>query len=155
MFVNMEIHDIGKIAAALPRLELATLRDEAEASASMHALGTFNQCTPGLVRFRGETPWERHPDSELLFVLDGWVDLTAYDADGVCETRRLVKGSLCVMPPALWHRQNAPEGATVLFVTSSDGNETSHAHPAGLAGIVPLPLPGFRESFDSKRNHRQ
>ncbi|WP_394825492.1 cupin domain-containing protein [Pendulispora albinea] len=123
----MDIHDTLALAAGLPTLDLAVVRDEAEALSAMRILGKFNQCMPGLTRFCGESPWERHPDDELLFVLEGSVQLIVQRTDRMLDIHNLAKGNVCVVPPRLWHKQIAHVPVTLFFVTSAHGNKTSDA----------------------------
>lgn len=89
-------------------------------------LGSFNQCELRVARFSGQPPWEKHPDEELLYVLDGTVTITLLTDSGPSAVS-LHAGSLFVMPSRTWHRSLAAERVTVLVATSSQGNESSMA----------------------------
>jgi Mannose-6-phosphate isomerase len=93
----------------------------------MQFLAPFNQCTLGVVRFSGETPWERHPDGdELLYILDGEISVTIL-TDGGPVRATVSAGSIFVVPRDLWHRQLAQTGATLLFATPTEKTENSWA----------------------------
>ncbi len=92
----------------------------------MKMLGNFNQCMMGLVCFSGLTPWERHPDEELLQILEGEVDVTIIN-DGNISKVTLYPGSILIVPRRLWHKQYSHKGVKLLFVTSLEGNEHSEA----------------------------
>jgi quercetin dioxygenase-like cupin family protein len=96
-----------------------------QASAAMKIFGAFNQCMIGVVGFCGQTPWERHPDDELLQILEGQVEVEVLLLDGGAEAFSLRAGSVCTIPRDLWHRQLSVAGAKLLFVTSQHGNEDS------------------------------
>ena len=79
------------------------------ASPSLRILGALNECTLGLVRFRGQTPWERHPaGDELLHVIEGAVEVTVLTDDGPVR-RSVTAGSVLVVPCGAWHRQRAED----------------------------------------------
>ena len=122
----MEAHDIRAAFGALPELKVTPATTEADAMAAMRMIASFNQCMVGMVRFSGQTPWERHPDDELLYVMQGEVDVTVLtDTETVQATVRA--GSLFVVPKGLWHRQLPRPGVALLFLTSMEGNEASTA----------------------------
>ncbi len=122
----MEAHDIRAAFGTLPELTVTSATTEADAMAAMRMVASFNQCMVGMVRFCGQTPWERHPDDELLYVMHGEVDVTVLtDAEAVQTTVRA--GSLFVVPKGLWHRQLPRPSVALLFLTSMDGNEASTA----------------------------
>jgi quercetin dioxygenase-like cupin family protein len=118
--------EISAAVASLPELKVTAATTDAEAMAAVRILGSFNQCMIGLIRFSGLTPWERHPDDELLQVLDGSVDVTVLLDDGPFETT-LVAGSLFVVPKGRWHRQNPRPAVSLLFITSMTGNDASRS----------------------------
>jgi quercetin dioxygenase-like cupin family protein len=122
----MEIHDLAGAARGLPTLDISPGTTEAEAMAAHRMLGVFGKHTIGLVRFSGRTPWERHPDDELLHVLDGEVELTLLT--GGAPTRVVLSaGSMFVVPSGVWHRSLPRPLVALLFVTSSEGNQHSLA----------------------------
>lgn len=97
-----------------------------QAEAAMQVLASLNACMVGVVRFSGRTPWERHPDDELLYVLEGSVDVTVLaDAETVHDSLR--PGDVYVVPKDLWHRQETNGTTALLFVTSREGNAVSDA----------------------------
>ncbi len=93
----------------------------------MRELGMLDQCTVGVFRFSGQTPWERHPaGDELLCALDGDVDITVLTDGGPVQTT-VRAGSVFICPRGLWHRQLARRGATHLYATPLEGSEHSWA----------------------------
>jgi mannose-6-phosphate isomerase-like protein (cupin superfamily) len=92
----------------------------------MRVLTTFNQCAVGMVNFSGQTPWERHPDDELLHILEGEVEVTILTPEKVNKIT-LQTGSVFVVPRGLWHKQFAPKDVKLLFITSQEGNSESTA----------------------------
>ncbi|WP_414530123.1 cupin domain-containing protein [Nodularia chucula] len=79
----------------------------------------------GLVCFSGLTPWERHPDDELLHILEGEVDVKVLLEDGGYSEITLQSGTIFTVPRGLWHNQHSHQGVKLLFVTSQQGNEES------------------------------
>ncbi len=123
----METHDLNAALLTLGELRIGDDTSEQEAAAAMQMLSSFNRCAIGLVRFSGETPWERHLDDEFLHVLEGEIELTLLPASGDALRSTLRAGSVCVVPRGLWHRQNARATTALMFATSEAGNETSDA----------------------------
>jgi quercetin dioxygenase-like cupin family protein len=124
---TMTVHDIPAASKGLRELVIKPGIAESDAEASMQFLGPFNQCSLGVVRFSGRTPWERHPDGdELLHVLEGEIDVTVL-GDGGPAHAALRAGSVFVVPRGLWHQQFAPAGAALLFATPADTTEHSWA----------------------------
>ena len=122
----MEAHDVRAAFGNLPELKITSATTEADAMAAMRMIASFNQCMVGIVRFSGQTPWERHPDDELLYVVEGEVDVTVLTDKGAAQTT-VRAGSLFVVPRGLWHRQLPRPSVALLFLTSMEGNEASTA----------------------------
>ncbi|MGH7343093.1 MAG: cupin domain-containing protein [Candidatus Rokuibacteriota bacterium] len=123
----MDARDVSAELRTLSLLSIGAGMTEEDAGKAMRILAGFNQCMVGLVRFEGETPWERHPEDELLYLLEGEVDVTLLPASGPAQHATLRTGSVFVVPRGLWHRQLARKPAALLFVTSSEGNDASTA----------------------------
>lgn len=123
----METHDLHAALRTLGALRIGEATTEAEAAASMRMLTSCNRCAIGLVRFSGQTPWERHLDDEFLHVLEGEVELTLLPASGAPLHSTLRAGSVCVVPKGRWHRQHAAATTALMFATSEEGNEASDA----------------------------
>jgi quercetin dioxygenase-like cupin family protein len=123
----MNATHVTTAAGALRELVIGADTTEADAEAAMQILGSMNRCMIGVVRFSGRTPWERHPDDELVHVLEGEVDVTVLAADGGSAHHAVRAGDVFVVPKDLWHRQHAERTTALLFVTSSEGNATSDA----------------------------
>ncbi len=122
----MTVQDLQSLTSALPTLKITPETTPPEAAAAPRILGSFNQCSLGLVRFSGQPPWELHPDDELLHVLDGEVQLTLLTDSGP-DRIRLRPNSLYVVPWGIWHRSLARAPVTLIFGTSSEGNKHSFA----------------------------
>jgi quercetin dioxygenase-like cupin family protein len=122
----MKSEHVATALGALKELVVTGVTTEEDAQASMRALHSFNGCMVGVVRFSGRTPWERHQGDELLYVLQGSVDVTVLADSGPLHAA-LRTGDVFVVPRDLWHRQHAPETTGLLFVTSETGNAVSDA----------------------------
>jgi quercetin dioxygenase-like cupin family protein len=120
----MEPHHVPSTLAALPELRVTAATTPAEAAAAMRVLGGFNQCMVGTVRFSGRTPWERHPGDELLYVVQGAVEVTVLVDDDTRQTT-LGQGSVFVVPAGRWHRQAPKPVVALMFVTPAEGTDTS------------------------------
>ncbi len=121
----MEPQKLRELGAALRPLVLSPETTEADHAAAMRAIGTFNDSMLGLLRFSGETPWERHRADELLLVLRGSVELVLLPESGEAEHRSLPADSIYVVPPHVWHRQIAAPDTTILFATAPSGDDVS------------------------------
>ncbi len=108
-------------------LDIARMADDSEAMDAMSMLGEFNQCFVGLANFVGQTPWEWHPDDELLFLLEGQVAVDILPTAGPVQTRELGRGEMFTVPARCWHRQRATDGVRLMFITSREGNQVSTA----------------------------
>ncbi len=102
---SLTSHDPRAIVSTLPPMEFRQL----EAFNQGH-IGVF-QCGEGV------SPWERHPDDdELLFVLEGEVDLIVMFDDGQVTTT-VEAGSLFVVPRGRWHRHHVRKTLAELYLT--------------------------------------
>jgi quercetin dioxygenase-like cupin family protein len=121
---DLETHGLRAACDALSVLRIGAETNEADANDAIRALAAFNGCTLGVVRFSGETPWERHAEDELLHVLEGEVEVTIL---GVGETANGIAraGDVLVVPRACWHRQHARTTTTLLFVTGTTDISTA------------------------------
>lgn len=122
----MDVHDLGAILKDLPTLDITESTIEHEGMAAHRMLGRCGRHTLGLVRFAGQTPWERHPEDELLHVLEGEVELTLLADDGPVH-RTLRAGSVFVVPREHWHRQLPRPVVTLFFGTVVEGTTHSDA----------------------------
>jgi len=93
----MEPHDVPATLAALAELRVSAATTELDAAAAMPVLADFNDCIVGTVRFSGQTPWERHPGDELLYIVEGSVDVTVL-LDDAAHDATLNTGSVFVGP---------------------------------------------------------
>ena len=118
--------DIAAALRALPELAITSDTTEDQANAAMDLVAPFNDCMVGLVRFSGQTPWERHPHDELLYVLDGEVEVTLLADEGRTEAT-VAAGCLYIVPAGRWHRQLPRPAVTLLFITSAQGTDNSTA----------------------------
>ena len=81
-------------------------------------LAAFNNGSVGVFRCGpGTSPWEHHPDDdELLYVLEGAVELTVLTEHGAITT--LVEpGSAFVVPKGLWHKHHVAERLVEFYAT--------------------------------------
>jgi quercetin dioxygenase-like cupin family protein len=130
----LRAHSVGAVLRGLPELAITPDTTGEEADASVRQLTALDPCTLGVMRYSGETPWERHLDGdELLHVLDGAVDVTVLTDTGPARVR-VAAGSVFVCPRGLWHRQLPRPRVTMLFATPSSTTEVSWANdPRGHA----------------------
>ena len=113
----MEAHDIRAALSKAPELTIGTGTTAAEADAAFPKLAPFNKGGIFVGRFSGQSPWERHPESdELLHVLDGEVEVTVLCDTGPAEVT-VPAGSIFVVPRGLWHRQLPKPVVTLLSAT--------------------------------------
>jgi quercetin dioxygenase-like cupin family protein len=121
--MNFEAHDIELALAHVTAREVKTAEDD---SAAFPRLETFNDGAVYVGRFSGQSPWERHAQGdELLHVLDGCVEVTLL-IGATRVVRRVLPGSVVVVPKGVWHRQLALPSVTLLAVTP-DFSENSTA----------------------------
>ncbi len=121
---KLEVHPLSAALAGLAELRISEATTEEDAMASMRPLAEWNGCTVGVVRFSGETPWERHGEDELLHILEGEVAITILRPDArVVGTARA--GSVVLVPRGCWHRQYARSTAALLFVTGTTDVSTA------------------------------
>jgi quercetin dioxygenase-like cupin family protein len=121
------VPDVFEELRSLGLLSIGADTTEDDAGAAMRILAAFDRFMVGLVRFEGETPWERHPADELLHLLEGEVEVTLLPPSGSAQRVTIRTGSLFVVPTGLWHRQLARKPAALLFVTAAEGNDASTA----------------------------
>ena len=119
----MKAHDLRQALAGVTAGTVSTAEEDA---AAFPRLESFNAGAIYVGRFSGQTPWERHPDAdELLYVLDGAVDITLLTPDGPTQLS-VSAGSVFVVPRGLWHRQLARAGVTLLAAVP-DNSDISEA----------------------------
>ena len=120
-------HDLRTALSGLAELAIASSTTAEEAAAAVRPIASLDQCTLGVMRYSGLTPWERHPDGdELLHPLEGEVDVTLLTDSG--PTHVTVRaGSVFVCPRGLWHRQLPRPAVTMFFGTPTENEEVSWA----------------------------
>ena len=125
----MIVHDLSP--EAVRKMIPVDLAKATEEPPSPIGYFDFHDCVGGVGSFVGRPPWELHADGdELLLVLAGECQLTVRE-DGGELARRLRTGDLAIVPRGCWHRNDAPGGVTILFMTPRDGNQHSWDDPAG------------------------
>ena len=130
--VRYVAHDLNAILRDLPELEITDDTTKEQADAAVYQIGDMGERSLGVMRFAGPTPWERHMGGdELLYVLEGGVDLTTLTDDGPVE-RRIEAGSFFVCPEGLWHRQAARPSAAILYGTPAKTSQHSFAEDPRL-----------------------
>lgn len=88
----------------------------AERKGTATLLGSYRDGMLLLSKSAGTGHWETHPEDELLYVLDGALDVDILDRDQV-RTSAIGQGMIGIVPPGAWHRVRAAVGATVLSAT--------------------------------------
>jgi mannose-6-phosphate isomerase-like protein (cupin superfamily) len=122
----MIVHDLSPGAlAAMIRTDLAAATEE---PASPIGTFDFHGCIAGVASFSGRPPWEHHLGDELLHILEGGCRLTVR-REAEEEARDLGPGDLVIVPKGCWHRNDAPGGVTMLYLTPSEGNRHSWDDP--------------------------
>ncbi|ODR95208.1 hypothetical protein AUC70_05780 [Methyloceanibacter stevinii] len=97
-------------------------------------LGLCNGSLIGLVRFSGQTAWERHPaGDEFLHILAGKTHITVL-AEGGPMRFTAEAGSAVVVPRGLWHSQCPDSEVTTMFITPAAGSERSMKKDPRVAG---------------------
>jgi len=120
-------HDLRAALSGLPELAITSNTTAEEADAAVRPIASLDQCTLGVMRYSGLTPWERHPDGdELLHPLEGEVDVTVLTDGGPAHVT-VRAGSVFVCPRGLWHRQLARPAVTMFFGTPEKTTEISWA----------------------------
>jgi quercetin dioxygenase-like cupin family protein len=129
----MEAQNVASAFSGLPELRVTATTTPAEANAAVRVLAGFNRDSVGVVRFSGKTPWKRHPGDELLYVVQGTVDVTVLLDSGV-QQATLTEGSIFVVPKDRWHRQVPRPVVSLMFVTPVDGTDASWADDPRVDG---------------------
>lgn len=88
----------------------------AERKGAAVLLGPYRDGMLLLSKSAGTGHWETHPEDELLYMLDGTMDVDILDRNEV-RTSTIGRGKIGIVPPNAWHRVHAAEGATVLSAT--------------------------------------
>jgi quercetin dioxygenase-like cupin family protein len=120
-------HDLRAALSGLPELAITPNTTQEEADAAVRTITALDQCTLGVMRYSGLTPWERHPDGdELLHPLEGEVNVTVLTDAGPTHVT-VTAGSVFVCPRGLWHRQLPRPAVTMLFGTPAATTQVSWA----------------------------
>jgi oxalate decarboxylase/phosphoglucose isomerase-like protein (cupin superfamily) len=68
--------------------------------------------------------WEMHPrGDEILYMLDGAIDVVLEQADGTTQTVALDAGAACLVPRATWHRLLSRAPGHLLALTYGKGTQ--------------------------------
>ena len=123
----MIVHHLdAESVARITPVDLATAEEEPPSPIGYF---DFHDCLCGVGSFTGRPPWELHTaGDELLHILAGQSELTVLGPSGPV-VRRLVAGELVVVPKGCWHRNDAPVGVTMLFMTPKHANRQSVSDP--------------------------
>src|SRR6516162_11361869 len=114
----------ARSVAAWPTVDLAHVSKE---PASPIEPFEFHGCYCAAASFKGNPPWELHTTGdELLYILAGSSSLTVRGPEGEM-LRNLRAGDLVVVPKGCWHRNDAPEGVTML-------HDAARGQPAQVGG---------------------
>ena len=117
------------IAAALGALTfLPDRRPDSAPAVLAQAFATLCRYRDGGIfvgHYAGDSAWERHPEEEIVIVLEGETTLFLAAADG--EARHALGAlDMLVVPKGVWHRFATPAGVKILSVTPQP---TEHAAP--------------------------
>lgn len=69
-----------------------------------------------IVHYAGDSAWERHPDDEVVMVVDGETTMTMI-IDDQRRTLTMTAMELIVVPANTWHRFHTPDGVRVMTIT--------------------------------------
>jgi uncharacterized cupin superfamily protein len=122
----MIVHHLSAdVVSRMIRSDLAAAKEEPPSP-----IGTFDfhGCTCGVASFTGSPPWEFHAGDELLHILDGGCRFTVRQ-NGEELVRTLRVGDLVIVPKGCWHRSDAPDGVTMLYMTPTAGDRHSWDDP--------------------------
>ena len=122
----MIVHDLS--TDAVSKMIRSNLAGATEEPPSQIEPFDFHGCTCGVASFIGRPPWEFHSSDELLHVLAGSSQLTVRQ-EGEELVRTLRAGDLVIIPKGCWHRNEAPEGVTMLHMTPREGGRHSWVDP--------------------------
>jgi mannose-6-phosphate isomerase-like protein (cupin superfamily) len=124
----MKVHDVQ--SALDETLQRARANPRGRANADF---GLLNDYSLGLGRYSGVSPWERHRNGdELLYVVDGEVEITLLPEAGGEEREILRSGSLFVVPRDRWHRLDTSDGVSIFFASPPEsGAERTRDDPHG------------------------
>ena len=116
----MIVHNVGpEMVESMIRVDVSSLEEEPP---SPFGRFDFNDSQCGVASFTGSPPWEFHSDGdELLHILSGHCHLIVRNGESE-ETRALKQGDIAVVPKACWHRNHAPDGGSLLYMTPKTGN---------------------------------
>ena len=119
----MRAHHIETVMSQPPDFETE------ERDAQFWMPSKFGEGSLWIGRFKGQSPWERHPTTdELLHILDGEVELTLLTDEG-SQTTTLPSGSLFVVPKGCWHRLLARDYVKSCGVTPGPTDHSSADDP--------------------------
>jgi mannose-6-phosphate isomerase-like protein (cupin superfamily) len=124
----MKVHDVQSALDEIVEQAHANPRGRANAD-----FGMLNDYQLGLGRYTGQSPWERHRNGdELLYVMDGEVEITLLSEAGAEEREILRSGSLFVVPRDRWHRLDTSDGVSIFFASPPEsGAERTGDDPRG------------------------
>ncbi|MEM7275119.1 MAG: cupin domain-containing protein [Actinomycetota bacterium] len=69
-----------------------------------------------IVHYAGDSQWERHPDDELVMVIEGGTTMTLV-VDGAAVEYSMTAMQMIVVPARTWHRFHTPDGVKVMTIT--------------------------------------
>ncbi|MFZ0660521.1 MAG: cupin domain-containing protein [Candidatus Binataceae bacterium] len=119
-------YNVTAAAARATPLAITKATTAQQANAAYVHLTDLDRLRLGVMRFSGQTPWERHHGDELLYALDGEIELTALTDDGPV-VRTIRAGDAFVCPSGIWHRQLPKDWVTILYCTPNKTDEVSFA----------------------------
>ena len=84
-------------------------------------------------RWRGSSPWTRHPDGDALFFnVSGRCLFTLLTEEGELE-REIAEGSYFVIPQGLWHRFHSEEEVVQWGTAPGDTQHSDAVDPPEVA----------------------
>jgi mannose-6-phosphate isomerase-like protein (cupin superfamily) len=90
---------------------------EADRADAFARLARYRDSAINVAKFSGEGPWERHVNGdEIVQVVDGATTFHIMMDDGP-QSHVLKAGMVVIVPQAVWHRFEAPDGVTLMTTT--------------------------------------
>lgn len=123
----IEAHHLLSAVDAMTPMVIGEGTTEEDEAASRATLGWMNNASVGIQRYEGVPPWEIHRDAdELLFVVDGEMELTVMGDDGA-EIVAVTSGMVVIVPKNRWHRPVAKTMVTLFSATPFTDSDIAFA----------------------------
>ncbi|WP_062269690.1 cupin domain-containing protein [Endozoicomonas arenosclerae] len=78
-----------------------------------------------LAHYAGNSEWERHPDDEMVMVIEGRTTIFLIEK-GEEQAHSLEQGELIVVPALTWHRFESPDVVKIMTITPQPSDHQIH-----------------------------